>query len=94
MENIKADNWIEEVLESTNGMMHVDPRTDLLYKIQRKIQRRNEVTSMKTVWLVAASVVVLISMNIGVVSTKSVASNSKISENSILSTLNKSNQLY
>lgn len=89
---MEKDNWIENILNSTNGMAAVTPSDDLYTKIQQKINNQSKVSS-KTVWLVAASIAVLVGLNFSILTTKIKESKSaRISyfEN----TLNKSNQLY
>ena len=89
---MQKENWIENILNSTNGITPVAPSNDLFSKIQLRIQQENKV-SPKTLWLVAASIVVLVLLNVSVVTSKS-----KSTENSttsyLESTVNKSNQLY
>jgi len=89
---MERDNWIEKVLNSTNGMTTVQPSDDLLSKIQRKINQQNKV-SPKTVWLAAASIVVLIALNITVIKTKSKGKTESTTAY-LQSTMNQSNQLY
>jgi fucose permease len=89
---MEQETWIQNILESTNGITPAVPNENLWDKIQNKIQQQNYVAP-KTVWLVAASIAVLVILNITVVKTKTQAkttSPSSYFEN----TLNKSNQLY
>lgn len=90
---MEKENWINEILNSTNGMTQVTPNADLYSKIEQKIFLNKNVVSMKTVWLVAASVVILVSLNISAMQNKNATTNDT-SETIIASTLNKSNQLY
>jgi hypothetical protein len=59
------DKWIEEVLNSTQNIRRVAPRESLLDAIQYKI--RAEKTDAKTVWMVAASVAVLVTLNVAAI---------------------------
>jgi hypothetical protein len=89
---MEQETWIQNILESTNGITPAVPNENLWDKIQNKIQQQNYVAP-KTVWLVAASIAVLEILNITVLKTKTQAkttSPSSYFEN----TLNKSNQLY
>jgi len=89
---MEQETWIQNILESTNGITPAVPNENLWDKIQNKIQQQNYVAP-KTVWLVAASIAVLVILNITVLKTKTQAkttSPSSYFEN----TLNKSNQLY
>ena len=89
--DMQKDNWIENILNSTNGITTIVPSDDLFSKIQNKIQE-NKVPS-KTLWLVAASIVVLVMLNITVINSKS--KSEKDSSTAYLEkTVNKSNQLY
>ena len=90
---MEKENWINEILNSTNGMTQVAPNEDLYSKIERKIFLNKNVVSTQTVWLVAASLVILTSLNISVLQNKKGTTN-ETSEAIIASTLNKSNQLY
>lgn len=89
---MERNNWIENILDSTNGITPVAPNDDLFSKIQRRIQNQNKV-SEKTVWLVAASIAVLVMLNFTILISKTIESKTTTTvyfEN----TLNKSNQLY
>jgi uncharacterized membrane protein YvbJ len=89
---MERNNWIETILNSTNGIKSVEPSDDLFSKIQQRIQNDNKVSS-KTIWLVAASIAVLVLLNITIIITKTKerkTSSTAYFEN----TLNKSNQLY
>jgi len=89
---MEKENWIEKILNSTDGMTQVIPSDDLFLKIQQKTNKQNKV-SEKTVWLVAASIAVLVLLNFTVLLTKTKESKTTTTvyfEN----TLNKSNQLY
>lgn len=89
---MEQETWIQNILESTNGITPMVPNENLWAKINNKIQQQNYV-SPKTVWLVAASIVVLVFLNITLIKAKTqekTTSTSAYFEN----TLNKSNQLY
>ena len=89
---MEKDNWIENILNSTNGITPVTPSDDLFSKIQQKIQQEAKV-SPKTLWLVAASIAVLVLLNVSIITSKT-----KSEKNSTAAylemTVNKSNQLY
>ncbi len=90
---METENWINEILNSTNGMTHVAPSDELFSKIQQRIYLKKNTVSSKTVWLMAASIVVLITINIAAFRS-SKTKNSDNSEATIAATLTKSNQLY
>jgi hypothetical protein len=89
---MERNNWIETILNSTNGITPVAPSDDLFSKIQQRIQLENKVSS-KTVWLVAASIAVLILLNFSVLAFKSKEKTSSTTAY-LEMTVNKSNQLY
>lgn len=89
---MKKEIWIENILNSTNGITTVTPNDNLLSKIQQRMQLDNKVPS-KTVWLVAASIAVLVFINFTLLSNK--AKEKKSTAIIYLErTLDKSNQLY
>lgn len=88
---MEQEEFIHAILNSTNGMAHVNPSDDLLSKIELRISEKS-VVPMKTLWLVAASIVVLISINVVVLASKSSTSSSTASE--LEPSIHKSNQLY
>ncbi len=89
---MEKNNWITNILNSTNGIKSVEPSDDLFSKIQQRIQIENKVSS-KTVWLVAASISVLVLLNFTILITKT--KERKTSSTAYFENiLNKSNQLY
>lgn len=89
---MERNNWISNILESTNGITPMVPSDDLFSKIQRRIQIQNKVSN-KTVWLVAASIAVLVMLNFSVLISRT--NESKTTTTAYFeNTLNKSNQLY
>ncbi len=88
---MEQEEFIQTILNSTNGMAHVNPSDDLLSKIELRISEKS-VVPMKTLWLVAASILVLISINVVVLATKNTTSSSTTSE--LEQSIHKSNQLY
>jgi archaellum biogenesis protein FlaJ (TadC family) len=89
---MEQETWIQNILESTNGITPVVPNEKLWAKIHTKIQQQTYVTP-KTVWLVAASIAVLVVLNITVMKTKS-QEKTTTPTSYFENTLNKSNQLY
>jgi hypothetical protein len=89
---MERNNWITTILKSTNGISPVIPNDYLFLKIQQRIQLQSNVSS-KTVWLVAASILVLVVLNFSAIVSNS---NQKSSETSayLEMSVNKSNQLY
>jgi hypothetical protein len=89
---MEKENYIETILNSTNGITKVAPNADLFSKIELRIQSTNTV-STKTLWLVAASIVVLLTINVSVIMKTKTKSERQV-VTTLASTLNKSNQLY
>jgi hypothetical protein len=90
--DMEKETWIENILNSTNGITQMAPDDDLFSKIRQGIKQQ-EAVSPKTFWLVAASIAALVILNVSVISTKS-----KPAENPTTAylemTVNKNNQLY
>ena len=90
--SMEKENWIENILNSSNGITSVAPDVNLFSKIQQKIHQ-HETVPVKTLWLVAASIAVLILLNISVLDLKSKQTQSATTAY-LEMTVNKSNQLY
>lgn len=88
---MEKEQWIQTVLNSTNGMSAAMPNDDLLAKIQLKIKQQEKVAPT-TVWWIAASIAVLVTLNVTLLQkdkTKDISKSSYLEH-----TLNQSNQLY
>lgn len=59
---MEQDKWIENVLNSTNGIAKVAPNEALLHKIEKQIQENNR-KSKNSLWLVAASITLFLSLS-------------------------------
>ena len=88
---MKAENWTNEILESSNGMMKVLPNSLLFDKIQNRINLENRVSN-KWIFIAAASFALLISINISLLKSSSVKSNTQTE--TVISTISNTNQLY
>ena len=86
---MNKDQFIENILNSTNGIQKVEPSDALFDKIQLRIEAEKPVNNYVT-WLVAASVVVLVTLNVGILLKTNDTSKNELS--SLVSTTN--NQLY
>lgn len=89
---MKKNEFIENIFNSSNGIKKVIPNDTLFYKIQSKIDKENN-TSVNLLFKIAASVAVLITLNIYSLT------NSNKNENiddiaSIENTITYNNQLY
>jgi len=85
------ENFITAVLNSTNGMTQVTPPDDLYLKIETRINNK-KVVSLNTLWMVAASVVVLITINFMLMKDFRKSSSSEMIV--LEQTINPTNQLY
>jgi hypothetical protein len=88
---MKAENWTNEILESTNGMIKVLPSKLLFDKIQNRINLENRVSN-KWIFIAAASFALLISINISLLKSSSFKSNTQTE--TVISTISNTNQLY
>ena len=88
---MEHQNWINEILESTNGITPVTPDATLFSKIQNRIESQKTVEP-KWIWLAAASIILLVLLNIKFVISKS--TNKEEASELIASSITKSNQLY
>ena len=88
---MNKDQFIEKILNSTNGIQQVEPNDALFLKIQNRIQAEKPVDNYVT-WLIAASVLILVTLNAGIVSSNSTNNSVKNEVSSLVSKTN--NQLY
>ncbi|WP_298304094.1 hypothetical protein [Flavobacterium sp.] len=87
---MEREDFINKVLKSVDGIAKATPSDAIFLKIEKKIKETT--ISTKVLWLVAASIVVLISFNIMLLNGKSNSNESEIA--SLEHSINKSNQLY
>jgi len=64
---MEKENWINEILSSTDKIVKVLPSDGLYAEIQSQIQQQ-KIVETKWVWLAAASMLLLVSLNIKMVS--------------------------
>lgn len=88
---MKKEKFINDILNSSNGITKVTPSDELFNKIEQKILLEKEATS-KSTWFIAASVLVFLSLNIILLQISTSSSKNTIS--SFATEINKSNQLY
>lgn len=88
---MEKEKWIQQVLNSTNGMTAVTPNDDVLIKIKQKINQQPTVQT-GIVWLVVASVTILVTANFILINQYKQNINPK--EIYIESIVNNNNQLY
>lgn len=87
---METEKWINNVFNSTDGMIKINPDDSLFFKIQKKIN--NTKLSSRWIWLAAASFAILIIINVKFVIGKSNKNQSQIEI--LASTMVESNQLY
>ena len=88
---MEQENWINEILDSTNGMSSAVPNAKLFSKIQDKIETQ-KIVNPQWVCLAAASVILLVAMNVKFLFSET--SNEERATELIVSSISKSNQLY
>lgn len=88
---MEKNQWINTVINSTSGMTPVMPGDDLLAKIQLKIKQQEKVAPT-TIWWIAASIAVLVTLNVALLQKIKTRDNSTSSY--LEHTLNQNNQLY
>lgn len=88
---METENWINEILQSTEGMQPAVPNDALFSKITKRIQEENTIAP-QWIWLAAASIAILVSINVKLVFFKS--QKEKSATELYAASLTKSNQLY
>lgn len=64
---MKKEDFIHTIVNSVEGISPVLPKQELLSEIELRIASKN-VVSLKTIWSVAASIIVLLSLNMMLIS--------------------------
>ena len=88
---METGNWINEILNSSDGITKVAPDEALFSKIQMKINNQNSI-SKQWIWLAAASFTLLLSLNVKFIYSNK--TNSTKETESIISSVSSNNQLY
>lgn len=89
---MEKEQWIDEILNSTDGLQKASADAHLFSRIERRL-RECEFVSPKTVWLAAASIAILVAVNVVLIK-KSAQSKSDNPIPSIATSFDKSNQFY
>jgi len=87
---MEKERFVNEILNSVENATKAIPSEALFQKIEHRIQ--NTFVSSKTLWLVAASIAVLVSINILILEGKHSTSKNEMA--SFEYSINKNNQLY
>lgn len=88
---MEANNWTNDILNSSNGITKVIPDTLLFSKIQNRISVQNSV-SRQWIWIAAASFTILVSLNVKMLLSN--ATKTTVPTETIVSSVSNSNQLY
>ncbi len=88
---MEANNWTNDILNSSNGITKVVPDTLLFSKIQNRISIQNTV-SIQWIWIAAASFTILVSLNIKMLLSNTTKTSAPTE--TIVSSVSNSNQLY
>ncbi len=88
---MEQDKWIENVLSSANGIVKMEPNDLLFSKIEKQIEQNNR-NSKSSLWLVAASITIFLSLSFIVFQLISFTSKENISSFEQQFSIN--NQLY
>ena len=88
---MEANNWTNDILNSSEGITQVIPDTLLFSKIQNKISIQNSVSS-QWIWIAAASFAILVSLNIKMLLSNTTKTTAPTE--TIISSVSNSNQLY
>lgn len=89
---MRREEWINEIIDSTNQIVKVMPDDGLFLKIQNKLKVKKTV-SKEWVWLAAASIVFLASINIKVIYNE-LQTEKEMEETELIAAVTDSNQFY
>ncbi len=89
---MEKENYIQDILNSTNGITKATPNAALFQKIEQRLEAEKK-APIQLIRLVAASIVVLLGINIMVLLNQKTISNDSSIAN-IAATLQTNNQFY
>ncbi|WP_418262217.1 hypothetical protein [Flavobacterium faecale] len=89
---MEKENWINEIIDSTNQIVKVHPSDGLYARIQSQINAQKTI-DIKWVWLAAASILLLASINIKVILNE-IQSEKEIQETALIASISDTNQFY
>lgn len=61
---MEKKKWIDDVMNSTEGMQKLSPNEGMYNAIQAKLYSRESQVPQQTVWIAAASILLLATLNI------------------------------
>lgn len=88
---MNQEQYVSQILNSINGISNAFPNDDLFSKIETKMLKQKTV-SIQTIWIAAASLILLVGINATLIKVKLNQNQNKIAV--ILTEINKDNQLY
>ena len=88
---MEREQFINEVINTAETIQKVGPSKDLYFKIEQRI--KNQTVPTRVIWMVAASIIVLLTINIVAFGISKSKSGTDV-ETTFATTLDKSNQLY
>lgn len=89
---MEKEKYIQDILKSTNGITKATPNAVLFQKIEQRLETEKK-APIQLIWMVAASIVVLLGINIMVLlNQKTTSHNSSIAN--IAANLQTNNQFY
>jgi hypothetical protein len=88
---MEANNWTNDILNSSNGITKVTPDALLFSKIQNRISIQNTISS-QWIWIAAASFTILVSLNVKMLLSNTPKTSTQTE--TIVSSVSNSNQLY
>lgn len=89
---MEKEEWINEILDSTNQIVKVSPDDALFFKIQNQLETKKTIAK-EWVWLAAASIVILVTINVRLVY-KEIKTSKTTNEIALVAVISDSNQLY
>jgi hypothetical protein len=89
---MERDKWINEIMDNTNQIVKVLPDDGLFVKIKSRLNVKKKVAK-EWVWLAAASILILASINIKVIYNE-LQTEKEIEETVLIAAVSDSNQFY
>ena len=89
---MERENWINEIIATTNQIEKVEPRDALFAKIENQLKKQQTVDS-GFLLLIAASILVLVSLNVKVILTE-IQTVKQSQTTALAASITDSNQFY
>lgn len=88
--NMEQEDFINQILNSANGIVKTVPCENLFLKIESRINGK-KLVPIRSIWIVAASITILLLLNIYLLQS---GSKSNLENSEFFKTIDKSNQIY